>query len=183
MEVLFGGDEPAMSSGQARARFRAGSARRGSAKLADHKGKDVVDLDFWATWCGPCVQGLPIVSEVARGYAGKGVVFYAVNEQEDAATIEPFLKEHKLDIKVALDKEGAAGNSFGVQGIPQTVIIGKDGVIKVIHVGFSPNLKTQLTRELDNILAEKDDPPPGCGRAAAKAVTRNLVAESRRSLR
>ena len=61
------------------------SGRKGEFKLKEHKGEHVVMLDFWATWCGPCVKELPILSEVAEAYKDKGVVFCAVNQREKPA--------------------------------------------------------------------------------------------------
>jgi thiol-disulfide isomerase/thioredoxin len=130
----------------------------GKFDLADHQGK-VVIIDFWASWCGPCVRGLPVVTEVAKAYADQGVVFYAMNVQEDAATIKPFLKKHKLDVNVALDTDGKVSEAYGVQGIPQTVIIGKDGVISKIHVGFSPKMKKILEDDVKKALEGKNDAP------------------------
>lgn len=127
----------------------------GKASLAAHRGKDVVLLDFWATWCPPCVRGLPVVSDVAAGFKDKGVVFYAVNEQETPDAIRKFLEKKQLDIKVALDAEGAAGRDFGVRGIPQTVLIGRDGTVQSVHVGFSPDLKEELTRQLQALVDGK----------------------------
>ena len=160
MDDLMAGDEPALKlKGKPAPDFSIDLLGGGKTTLAEHKDKDVVILDFWATWCGPCVQALPIVTQVAKDYAAKGVVFYAVNQQEDAATIEPFLKDHKLDIKVALDKDGAVGGAFRVTGIPQTVIIGKDGLVKVVHIGASPTLKADLSRDLDKVLAAQPAAP------------------------
>ncbi|MBS0209502.1 MAG: DUF2092 domain-containing protein [Planctomycetes bacterium] len=124
-------------------------------KLSKHKGKEVVVLDFWATWCGPCVQALPAIIEVTDSFKDKGVVFYAVNLQEDADTIRPFLEEKKLKPTVAMDSDGSVANSYGVEGIPQTVIIDKDGTVRVVHVGASPNLKKELTAEIEAILSGK----------------------------
>ncbi len=126
----------------------------GKMQLASHKDKEVVILDFWATWCGPCVQGLPIVSEVAAMYKAKGVVFYAVNQGEEEADVKKFLAAKKLEIAVAMDTEGAVGKLFKVQGIPQTVIIGKDGKVAAVHIGFSGNLKEMLVKQLDAALAQ-----------------------------
>ncbi len=78
---------------------------KGEFKLKEHKGEHVVMLDFWATWCGPCVKELPILSEVAEAYKDKGVVC-AVNQQEEPAEIRTFLKEKKLKLTVALDSSG-----------------------------------------------------------------------------
>jgi peroxiredoxin len=76
--------------------------------------------------------------------------------QEDAETIRKFLEEQKLEVPVALDIEGAVAAEYGVTGIPQTVIIGTDGKVQVVHVGFSENLQQQLTAELNDLLAGKD---------------------------
>jgi peroxiredoxin len=127
----------------------------GSAKLADHKGKDIVILDFWATWCGPCVQALPTITEVANKYKGKGVAFYAVNLAEDLDTVKAFLKEKNLTAPVALDFDGKVGESYQAEAIPQTVIVDKDGTVAVVHVGLLPNLKERLTQEIDDLLAGK----------------------------
>lgn len=124
--------------------------------LATHLGKNVVLLDFWATWCGPCVRAMPQVDEVAKKYKDKGLVFYAVNCGEDAATIKAFLEQAKLDPTVALDTKDAIGPLFKVEGIPQTVLIGKDGTVQVVHVGFSPDLGKSLTKEVEALLEGKD---------------------------
>jgi len=123
----------------------------GTLNLADHKGKDIVMLDFWATWCGPCVFALPTEAEVAKAYADKGVVFYAVNQQEEPADVKEFLKSKNLDIKCALDPDNKFSDAFAVNGIPETVIIGKDGIIKYVDVGVWPD-KDKLTKELSTAL-------------------------------
>jgi thiol-disulfide isomerase/thioredoxin len=125
-------------------------------KLAELTGK-VVMLDFWATWCGPCVAALPKVSETATKYKDKGVVFYAVNQQEEASIIKEFLAAQKMEtLPVALDLDGAVGKAYGVEGIPQTVIIDKQGKVQVVHVGAGPDIGEQLTKDLDAVLAGKD---------------------------
>lgn len=125
-------------------------------KLADLAGKVVV-LDFWATWCGPCVKALPAISATAAKYKDQGVVFYAVNQQEEAPIIKEFLAAQKLSaVPVALDMEGKLGAAFGVEGIPQTVIIDKNGKMQVIHVGAGADIGTQLAKELDAVLAGKE---------------------------
>jgi peroxiredoxin len=128
----------------------------GTFKLANYKDKNIVILDFWATWCGPCVKAMPILAEVAAKYKSKGVVLYAVNLEEKPEEVAAFLKENKLDVSVILDSDGEVSKTYGVEGIPQSVIIDKEGVVRVVHVGIAPNFKDQLTKELDAILAGKN---------------------------
>ncbi len=153
-------EEPHELVGKPAPAFTLDTLDGGKVDLAAHKGKDVVVLDFWATWCGPCVQALPILTDVTREYRDKGVVFYAVNQREEAEVIGEFLKKKKLDVSVALDSQGKIGNLYGVEGIPQTVIIDKNGTVQIVHVGFGPDLRQRLPRELDAVLAGKNFAKP-----------------------
>ena len=128
---------------------------KGEFQLKEHRGEHVVMLDFWATWCPPCVRELPILAEVAAAYKDKGVVFCAVNEQEKPEKIRDFLKEKKLEFTVALDSQGAVGNAYHADAIPLLVLIDKKGVVQSVHLGFDPGIKATLTKELDALLAGK----------------------------
>jgi thiol-disulfide isomerase/thioredoxin len=119
-------------------------------------GQDIVMLDFWATWCGPCVRAMPDVDAVAEKYADRGLVFYAVNAGEDPATVKEFLAENQLDVPVAMDPDGTVSGLYHVEGIPQTVVVGKDGRVQVVHIGFSGVLGKELAQNIEDLLAGKD---------------------------
>jgi thiol-disulfide isomerase/thioredoxin len=125
----------------------------GDFKLSDHKGKIVI-VDFWATWCGPCIAAMPVLLKVADQYKDKGVILVGSNQGEDKPTVNEFLKEKEWNLQVAMDPDNESGNAYKVTGIPQTVIVGKDGVVKKVHVGFRPDLEELLKKELDEILKE-----------------------------
>jgi cytochrome c biogenesis protein CcmG, thiol:disulfide interchange protein DsbE len=131
-----------------------------SFSLAGMDGKPVTDqtlkgsiyvLDFWATWCPPCIASLPIVDAVHKDYKDKGVKFFAVNVQEDKATIDKFVSDTKLSIPVLMDTEGKVEDAFDPLGVtPFTVIVGKDG--KVRFAAPMIGLKDRLPAMLDQAL-------------------------------
>jgi peroxiredoxin len=122
--------------------------------LKSLRGKIVV-LDFWATWCGPCGMSLPLVTDATSAFKDKGVVFYAVNEKEDAAAIRKFQADKNLTFPVLLDSDGTAGGLYKANAIPETVLIDKNGKIAAVHVGYDPNVKEKLTSQLTDLLAGK----------------------------
>ena len=151
-------DAPATGAGQGDTAPNFTLARldgKGDFTLEDYRGKVVV-VDFWATWCGPCVASLPTVTSVTKEYADKGVVFVALNLQEKPDHVKGFMKKKGWDFPVALDTDGQIANEFGVTGIPHSVIIDKNGVIREVHVGFSGAAKynKQLHKELDELISE-----------------------------
>ncbi len=89
----------------------------GTLDLQNLKDKNVVILDFWATWCGPCVKAMPIIDKVAADYKDKGVLLYAVNIREEPADVQKFLNDAGLHVSVALDKEGAVATAYGATAI------------------------------------------------------------------
>jgi peroxiredoxin len=124
--------------------------------LQKQLGKNIILLDFWATWCGPCVRAMPDVDAVAEKFADRGLVFYAVNVGEDPAAVKDFLTENKLDVPVALDADGAISEKYKVEALPQTVLVGKDGRVQVVHLGFSSALGKELEKNIEDLLAGKD---------------------------
>jgi thiol-disulfide isomerase/thioredoxin len=122
-------------------------------KKIDSKDLDgkVVVLDFWATWCTPCLAAIPVLREVTDEFSDKEVVFLALNTGEKNEEIEEFLKQQQWDIDVLLDPEGSVADAYAADAIPQTIVIGKSGSIESVHVGFlgEEALKQRLTDELE----------------------------------
>jgi len=124
--------------------------------LSTYLGKNIVVLDFWATWCGPCVKAMPILTAVTDSLKDKGVVLIAVNQGETAEEVSAFLKERNLNVIVALDADQEVGTAYKVTGIPQSVIIGKDGTVQSVHIGIGPDFEAELTKELTTLIEGKN---------------------------
>ena len=133
-------------------------------RLSEHKDK-VIILDFWATWCGPCVAALPEYLSAVRKFDTEKVIFVAVNQQESADQIRAFLAEKKLTPLVALDRTGSVGEQFRVSGIPHTVVISPGNLVEDVHVGYRPGsaeeLQTTVQQMLDGTWKRPAPPAPG----------------------
>lgn len=115
--------------------------------LSDFKGK-VVILDFWATWCGPCLSSFPAMQTAVDKYPDVKFLFINTWEKEEDKLTAPakFMKESDYRFHVLLDAEGSVAKDFGVNGIPVKFVIGKDGQIKFSSVGF--NGEEEMIKEL-----------------------------------
>lgn len=137
--------------------------------LSGLRGKVVV-LDFFATWCGPCRMELPLVQNVARHFAGKPVQFLLVSA-EGPDLLKPFSKADKVTFPILNDTNGnVARGRYSVLSIPQLFLIDGTGRVRRVHQGYSPDIETALTKEIQLLLAGKLPPPsksPAEGSATA----------------
>lgn len=131
-------------------RFRARNLDGDVVDSKDLAGKVIV-MDFWATWCTPCLESMPVIKEVSDEFGDKDVVFIALNTGEETKVVQEFLKEHDLEADVLLDPEGKIADAFAADAIPQTVLIGKTGAVESVHVGFAgaEAMKQRLQDELE----------------------------------
>ena len=113
--------------------FSAPLADGGTFTLSEQKGK-VVLLNFWATWCGPCVGEMPAFERLKEHY-GDDVSILAVNSMEDEATVNQFIKEKGYTFPIAYDTDGELGEKYPTDGIPYTLVIDAEGIIKNIYLG------------------------------------------------
>ncbi|MEZ6033352.1 MAG: TlpA disulfide reductase family protein [Planctomycetaceae bacterium] len=120
-------------------------------RLSDHQDKIVV-LDFWATWCGPCVMALPDYIAATSKFDESKVIFVAVNLQEASDQIRSFLTEKALSPRVALDRSAEAAAKFHVSGIPHTVILGAGNLIEDVHVGYQPGSGESMQTTIQQLL-------------------------------
>ena len=110
-------------------------------KLSDLKGK-VVLVDMWASWCPPCRASLPHIQalSVDKARADKGLVVLALNATKSGSETKEkaaqYVKDNKYTFTVPLDAEGATLKAYLVRGIPTTVVVGKDGNIAKVFIGF-----------------------------------------------
>lgn len=98
-------------------------------ELDDLKGRIVV-LDFWATWCGPCIRSIPHTNALRKKYE-KDVVFIGICHPRGSEKMATVVKEHGIEYPVAIDRDGKTGAAYAVNSYPDYYIIGRDGTLVV----------------------------------------------------
>jgi peroxiredoxin len=136
--------------------FTLKDASGNSVKLSDFRGK-VVLLNFWATWCGPCALEIPWFVEFQQQLKSRGLEIVGVSMDEEGwSAIKPFMAEHKMNYHVLLGNDSVSQLYGGVDSLPTTFIIDRDGRVAVPpHVGLAG--KNEYLQEIQSVLNEKQE--------------------------
>ena len=118
-----------------------------------------VVFDFWATWCKPCIKGLPKMQEVAEQYASKGVQVFTINVDgpRNRPKVLPFMRRHKIELPVLFDNTNEVLQLFHLAGVPATLIIAADGTVFYRHEGYRPGDAEKMVEQLDKLLALEEE--------------------------
>ena len=117
----------------------------------------VVLLDFWTTWCAPCIAQMPDIVTIKERYKDRDdFVLVAVNCGEDLETVQRFVKRHRYTFPVGIDSSGNVSGQLKRGPIPQLILIGKRGGLRLRHVGHdgAEDLVVALSNHIDELLAE-----------------------------
>ncbi|MGB5331889.1 MAG: TlpA disulfide reductase family protein [Woeseiaceae bacterium] len=103
--------------------------------LSEYRGKVVV-LDFWASWCVPCRRSFPWLNSMNDKYAKDGLVIIGINVDTETKSAADFLQKYPARFKINYDSDGILATKYGVQGMPSSIVIGRDGQTSARHLGF-----------------------------------------------
>lgn len=106
-------------------------------RLSEFRGKKVVLINFWATWCPPCRLEMPTMQQIYSEYKGRGFEILAVNIEPDAQQeIRNFIKELRLTFPVVLDPDMKVARRYRIIGLPVSVLIDRQGIIRAKEIGY-----------------------------------------------
>ena len=123
----------------------------GEIDLQNFRGK-VVYLDFWASWCKPCVKSFPWMKQMKTTYADEGLEIIAVNLDRDRKLAEAFLEKIDVNFRIAFDPEGGSATTYELRGMPSSYLIGRDGKLYASHIGFREKDKPKMEQAIKQLL-------------------------------
>ncbi|MEZ5500147.1 MAG: TlpA disulfide reductase family protein [Steroidobacteraceae bacterium] len=123
--------------------------------LSQFKGQ-VVMLNFWASWCGPCRQEMPLLESIYKKYKPMGFTMVGVNVEPDTKAADAWLAEHAtVSFPIVYDTDSKVSKLYKVQGMPSTVIIDRKGNARVFHRGYKPGDENEYLNHIRSLIREK----------------------------
>lgn len=122
-------------------------------KLSELRG-NVVMVNFWASWCGPCRQEMPLLQQLYDRYQGMGFTLLGVNVDEQPAAALKMLKEIPVDFPILYDSSNKVSKQYQVKAMPSTFMVDRDGNIRHLHQGYKPGYEDDYQQQIRALLKE-----------------------------
>jgi peroxiredoxin len=122
-------------------------------KLSEQRG-NVVMLNFWASWCGPCRQEMPLLDAMSQRYSAAGFVLLGIDVEEDNTDAKKIIKDLKISYPVLFDTENKVSKLYSVETMPTTVMVDKKGQIRYINRGYKPGDENKYRDQIRELMKE-----------------------------
>src|ERR1700728_4628025 len=142
-----------VAAGAPPAAFQSPAAAGDPVSLAGLKGQ-VVLINFWASWCGPCRQEMPVLDQLYRKYKAAGFTLLGVNVEPKSADALGFLKATPVTFPILFDTDSQVSKLYEVSGMPSTVILDRAGKVRYIHHGYKPGEESDYQDQIRTLLRE-----------------------------
>jgi peroxiredoxin len=153
--VIFTVSTLAASSleGQVAPDFVLRSATGENLRLSEYRG-DVVLINFWATWCGPCRQEMPLLDDLYGRYQRVGFNLLGVNIDEDSRRAMQMVQELGVSFPVLFDENKEVSKLYEVAAMPVTILVDREGIVRHVHHGYKPGYEEKYLTEIRSLLRE-----------------------------
>ena len=122
-------------------------------RLSEYRG-DVVMINFWATWCGPCRQEMPLLDELYTRYKRVGFNLLGVNIDDDSGRAMDMIEELGVNFPVLFDARKEVSKLYEVEAMPVTVIVDREGTVRYVHHGYKPGYEQMYLDQIRSLLRE-----------------------------
>lgn len=133
--------------------FTLQSADGRTVSLAQFKG-DVVMINFWASWCGPCRQEMPLLDSIYKQYKDMGFTLLGVNVEPHASSANAWLKQTPVSYPILYDPNSQVSQLYQVQAMPTTVILDRKGIVRFVHNGYLPGDENQYMNSIRALIVQ-----------------------------
>ncbi|VAW94615.1 Thioredoxin family protein [hydrothermal vent metagenome] len=122
-------------------------------RLSDLRGQ-VVMLNFWASWCGPCRQEMPILEQLHKRYGKLGFTVVGVNVEQDTSKAVAYLRDIKVSFPILYDNTSKVSKLYDVRAMPTTVMIDRNGNMRFKHHGYKPGYEKDYKKQIKQLIRE-----------------------------
>lgn len=122
-------------------------------KLSEHRG-EVILLNFWASWCGPCRQEMPELEKLQARYQDYGFTILGVNVEEDSSKADGVLRKTPVSFPILYDTSNKVSKVYDVRAMPSTVMIDRDGNMRYLHKGYVPGDEAEYAKWIKKLIRE-----------------------------
>ena len=122
-------------------------------KLSEYAG-NVVMLNFWASWCGPCRKEMPLLNDLHKRYEPLGFVVLGVNVEQEHELAKAFLKETPVDFPILLDASNKVSQAYQVIAMPTTIMIDREGKVRDVHKGYKAGDEKKYKKLIKKLVRE-----------------------------
>jgi peroxiredoxin len=133
--------------------FTLGARGGRNVSLTQYHGQ-VVMINFWASWCGPCRQEMPLLESIYKKYNKLGFTLLGVNVEPDSQAADDWLKATPVSFPILYDKESKVSKLYDVAGMPSTVIIDRRGKLRMLHRGYKPGDENEYLDSIRSLIRE-----------------------------
>jgi peroxiredoxin len=133
--------------------FTLSSSGGSPVSLGQYKGQ-VVMINFWASWCGPCRQEFPLLESIYRKYSRMGFTLLGVNVEPDSQAANEWLKQTPVSFPILYDKDSKVSKLYDVAGMPSTVLIDRSGKLRMLHRGYKPGDENEYLDSIRTLIRE-----------------------------
>ncbi|WP_043320035.1 TlpA disulfide reductase family protein [Microbulbifer sp. HZ11] len=133
--------------------FTLASLKDGNLKLSEQRG-EVIMLNFWASWCGPCREEMPLLNDLHARYEPVGFQVWGVNVDANPQDAQAMLSKIPVDFPVLFDSKSDVSKLFGVEAMPSSVFIDRDGNVRYVHKGYRTGDEAEYKKIIKELIRE-----------------------------
>ena len=122
-------------------------------RLEEYRGQ-VVLINFWASWCGPCRQEMPLLDRLHHRYEDTGFAVLGINVEGEAAPAQEIVDKTKVTFPILIDEGQAVSELYNLEAMPSTVVVDRDGIVRYIHRGYKPGDEAKYVEVVKQLIRE-----------------------------